>query len=351
MYTHSWALVHPWTSAHLKPCITSKHFRHLAAHISHADVLTRSWPGCCSWEVDTLRISLVCEKCQNWWRHNFHLVAEQSIHGRLSQEDQNTITLETLELRCGSIVGVHRRWTWDQETEAYVDWWWLRARVDNGHGDKKSHCYDPWDPWTGKKKVQVRVRTGTLEGCVPGTDEPEVCALKTYERFACSKHNTRQLFRKMQPTIRNSVCIASWRLFAWRMRHDCGPWNSLISKQNIYTVWLRCICTTVKVTRFPGNAPMMRDACTQIRLSRRMCSTRRHSNCVILSRICASWKLNVCISSGRLSLRAAECWLGWRRQGSSQLFWNHRKHLVVWIFLFLVQSWWWLMTATQRIHV
>ena len=30
-----------------------------------------------------------------------HLVAEQSIHGLLSQEDQNTITLDTLELRCG----------------------------------------------------------------------------------------------------------------------------------------------------------------------------------------------------------------------------------------------------------
>ena len=37
-----------------------------------------------------------------------HLVAELSIHGRLSQEDQNTNTLNTLELRCGSTV-VHRR--------------------------------------------------------------------------------------------------------------------------------------------------------------------------------------------------------------------------------------------------
>ena len=37
--------MHPWTSAHVKPCIISKHLGHLAVHISHADVLTRS----CTW--------------------------------------------------------------------------------------------------------------------------------------------------------------------------------------------------------------------------------------------------------------------------------------------------------------
>ena len=35
-----------------------------------------------------------------------------------------------------------------------------------------------------KREVQVRVPTSAPEGCVPGTNEPEVCVLKTYERFA-----------------------------------------------------------------------------------------------------------------------------------------------------------------------
>ena len=117
-HTYSWAHVHSWTSAHLKPRIISKHFGHLAVHISHADV---------TWLL-FLRSRhsshiLVCGKCRNWWEHNFHLVAEPfwlqtaafgsgavdswpTISGR-----PEIITLETLESRCGSIVWEHRRCT------------------------------------------------------------------------------------------------------------------------------------------------------------------------------------------------------------------------------------------------
>ena len=81
-----------------------------------------------------------------------------------------------------------------------------------------------------------------------------------------------------------------------------------------------------------GNAPMMRDARTEISVKSSGMSvifnlskfdSGSHNSKVNVR------KLNVCISSGKFSLRAAECCLGWRRQRSSQLFWNHRKHLVV----------------------
>ena len=51
--------------------------------------------------------------CRNWWGSNFHLVAEQSIHVYV-RKTRTQLRLETLELRCGSIASVHRRWTWDQ---------------------------------------------------------------------------------------------------------------------------------------------------------------------------------------------------------------------------------------------
>ena len=145
-----------------------------------------------------------------------------------------------VEVLCGLTDGEHEI----RKTEAYVDWWWLGARADDGHGDTKSHCND---------------------ACDPRTDEPEVCVPKTYERFAWARSTTRgNCFGKWRRIIRNSECIPSSRLSACRIRHGCGQWNSLISKQNIYAVWLRCMCASVKKTRFPGNAPVMRDVCTQI---------------------------------------------------------------------------------------
>ena len=181
-----------------------------------------------------------------------------------------------------------------------------------------------------------------------------LCTQDVWKICVSSEHNTRQLFRKVETMIRNSVCIASSSVSACRMRHGCGQWNSLISKQNIYAVWLRCMCASVKRTR--SRQCSGDEGCLYTNLREfewnfyhfnlhKFDSGWHNSNVNV-------WKLNVCILSGRLSLRDAECWLGWRRQGSSQLFWNHRKHLVVvWIFLFLVQSWWWLITATQRISV